>query len=306
MSLRRGAYLLARLVRACVRRVSCTRAAAPRRSSSRPRRIRRCRRRPPTCGWCRRKRRRRRAPLRSISRSLTRPSDLAAGNYDSALTLASRPALATSALADYAAYYKGLAQLRLNRAADARTTFDALRERKPVGLRLGCRCARRGRSRYRPWAITTKRSGDLREADRRQDDGQRTDPRAAGGNCASARRSPEDRRSAAADLLRVSADRRGSRRCRRARTAARHHRPRQGYKLDLGRAAQLYGARRYSDARAAFVAVQAEASGDDRELVDLRIAESDYFLQRSRRGPRRPAVLARSRVRARPKHASST
>src|SRR6186713_1985101 len=39
-------------------------------------------------------------------------SDLAAGNYDSALTLASRPGLATSALADYAAYYKGLAQLR--------------------------------------------------------------------------------------------------------------------------------------------------------------------------------------------------
>ena len=55
---------------------------------------------------------------------------------------------------------------------------------------------------------------------------------------------------------------------------------RQGYKLDLGRAVQLYGARRYSDARAAFAALQGEVSGDDRELVDLRIAESDYFLQR--------------------------
>ena len=55
---------------------------------------------------------------------------------------------------------------------------------------------------------------------------------------------------------------------------------RQGYKLDLGRAVQLYGARRYSDARAAFVALQGEVSGDDRELVDLRIAESDFFLQR--------------------------
>ncbi len=39
-------------------------------------------------------------------------------------------------------------------------------------------------------------------------------------------------------------------------------------------------ARRYSDARAAFAALQGEVSGDDRELVDLRIAESDYFLQR--------------------------
>ena len=55
---------------------------------------------------------------------------------------------------------------------------------------------------------------------------------------------------------------------------------RQGYKLDLGRAVQLYGARRYSDARAAFVALQSEVSGDDRELVDLRIAESDFFLRR--------------------------
>ncbi len=55
---------------------------------------------------------------------------------------------------------------------------------------------------------------------------------------------------------------------------------RQGYKLDLGRAVQLYAARRYSDARAAFAALQGEVSGDDRELVDLRIAESDFFLQR--------------------------
>ncbi len=55
---------------------------------------------------------------------------------------------------------------------------------------------------------------------------------------------------------------------------------RQGYKADLGRAAQLYGARRYADARAAFAALQPETTGDDRELVDLRIAESDFFLQR--------------------------
>ncbi len=68
---------------------------------------------------------------------------------------------------------------------------------------------------------------------------------------------------------------------------------------------QLYGARRYSDARAAFGAIQGEVGGDDRELVDLRIAESDYFLQRLRRGTRRPAALARSRMRARPKRASS-
>ncbi len=42
----------------------------------------------------------------------------------------------------------------------------------------------------------------------------------------------------------------------------------------------LFGARRYSDARAAFQAIVGETSGDDRELAELRIAESDFFLRR--------------------------
>ena len=80
---------------------------------------------------------------------------------------------------------------------------------------------------------------------------------------------------------------------------------RQGYKLDLGRAIQLYGARRYSDARAAFAALQGEVSGDDRELVDLRIAESDYFLQRHAAALDGAAALDSNAGRARPKRASS-
>ena len=51
-------------------------------------------------------------------------------------------------------------------------------------------------------------------------------------------------------------------------------------KPDIGRAQILYGARRYPEARAAFAAIQGRRSGDDRELVDLRIAECDYFLKR--------------------------
>jgi soluble lytic murein transglycosylase len=42
----------------------------------------------------------------------------------------------------------------------------------------------------------------------------------------------------------------------------------------------LFGARRYADARAAFAALQNEVSGDDRDLVELRVAECDYQLQR--------------------------
>ena len=150
-------------------------------------------------------------------------TELAAGRYDSALSLASRPSLAGSALADYASYYKGLAQLRLDRAADARATFDALQERKLTGY----------------LAIATS----LGEAEAAAALGDHADALAiyekltsdktavneqilcqAGGGGTRPRRSPQDRREPAADLLRVSAHRRGSRCRRRARAAARHHR----------------------------------------------------------------------------------
>ena len=55
---------------------------------------------------------------------------------------------------------------------------------------------------------------------------------------------------------------------------------RTGYKADLGRAAMLFGARRYADARSAFQDIQRQAVGDDREVVDLRIAECDFYLKR--------------------------
>ena len=55
---------------------------------------------------------------------------------------------------------------------------------------------------------------------------------------------------------------------------------RTGYKLDLGRAQLLFGARRYGEARAAFQDLQRVAEGDDKELVDLRVAECDFHLKR--------------------------
>ena len=55
---------------------------------------------------------------------------------------------------------------------------------------------------------------------------------------------------------------------------------RTGYQPDLGRAAMLFGARRYAEARTAFQEIQKQASGDDRELADLRVAECDFHLKR--------------------------
>jgi hypothetical protein len=54
------------------------------------------------------------------------------------------------------------------------------------------------------------------------------------------------------------------------------------FALELARAERVFGARKYEQARDAFVALSGAASGDDRELVALRIAECDYFLKRYR------------------------
>ena len=204
-------------------------------------------------------------------------SEIAAGNYDSALTLASRPSLVGSALADYASYYKGLAQLRLSRAADARDTFDALGARKPAGYlavaaELGeAEAAVALGEHAKALDIYQKLTADKTAVNEQILALQAEAARVLG-----------DRRKTAEALLRIYYE---FPLTDAAIAAAAELEPlrdiivRQGYKLDLGRAVQLYGARRYSDARAAFVALQGEVTGDDRELVDLRIAESDFFLQ---------------------------
>ena len=49
------------------------------------------------------------------------------------------------------------------------------------------------------------------------------------------------------------------------------------YKLELGRGERLFGSRRHADARASFLRLRPHASGEDAELVALRLAEVDYF-----------------------------
>jgi soluble lytic murein transglycosylase len=48
----------------------------------------------------------------------------------------------------------------------------------------------------------------------------------------------------------------------------------------LDRAQELFGAKRYTEARAAFAGLQPWAAGDDRALVDVRVAACDYYLKR--------------------------
>jgi soluble lytic murein transglycosylase len=53
-------------------------------------------------------------------------------------------------------------------------------------------------------------------------------------------------------------------------------------KLELARGERLFTAKRYPDARMAFENLRRSASGDDRELVELRAGECEYFLKRPR------------------------
>jgi peptidoglycan lytic transglycosylase len=54
------------------------------------------------------------------------------------------------------------------------------------------------------------------------------------------------------------------------------------FKLELARAERIFNARRWAQARAGFAPLAGLASGDDKELVALRIAECDYYLDRFR------------------------
>ena len=53
-------------------------------------------------------------------------------------------------------------------------------------------------------------------------------------------------------------------------------------KLDLARAQQLFTARQYAAARTAYTALKGDVRGDERDLVNMRIAETNYFLKRAR------------------------
>jgi TolA-binding protein len=201
-----------------------------------------------------------------------------AGDYAAALPLVSPTSPAIPDLREYAAYYTAASHLRLSRAAEARALFRALRERKPQGfLSVSAAIGE---------AEASEALGDHRSAIGIYEDLARskaTINEDVLSRLARAALAGNDRKKAAEAYLRVyyefpQTD---------AAIAAEAHLEtlrdqyvRVGYKADLGRAQILYGARRYPEARAAFSAIQRHVSGDDRELVDLRIAECDFFLKR--------------------------
>jgi soluble lytic murein transglycosylase len=204
-------------------------------------------------------------------------SRLQAGDYPGAVALLQRPALASTALADYATYYIGLAQLRQGQAADARRTFERIIEKKPAGYVAIAASMAAGEA--------AEAAGDAAAAVTFYE-------RIAGQKGAiteevlyrlgRAALASGDRKKAADAFLRVyyefpltdAADLAGVQ-----IPGLQDQIIRNSYKLDIGRAQLLFGARRYPEARAAFQALQSVVDGDDKELADLRVAECDFNLK---------------------------
>jgi soluble lytic murein transglycosylase len=204
-------------------------------------------------------------------------------NFAKALPVFMQPALRQGPLGHYSEYYQGLAELRLGRPADARATFQALAAKSPVGYLVEAAALRE--------AECDEALNDQNAAMQVYETLSKTKTTAPEdvlmhlGRAAKAAGHPEKAAEAYSRLvyefpfsdlapiasgelesLPVAPIAPGSTR----------------FKLELGRAERLFGAKRYSQARPVFDALRQSARDDDREIVQLRIAECDYFLKRAR------------------------
>jgi soluble lytic murein transglycosylase len=204
-------------------------------------------------------------------------------NFAKALPILTSAAVQQSALGDYAIYYQGLGELRLGHAADARRTFQTLAAKPPAGYLVEAAAMRE--------AECDEALGDQAAAMavyERLAAVKTTAPDEVLlrlGRAAKASGHPDKAVDAFmrlvyefpfSDLAPVASDDMAN--LPVPPIAAGSTR----YKLELGRAERLFGAKRYQPAKIVFEGLRGAAQGDDRELVALRLAECDYFLKRAR------------------------
>ena len=212
------------------------------------------------------------AQLATASRKYTQ------GDFFAALAAARKVPAGDNPLRDYAALYTGLSELRTGQVDAARRTLETLRDRRPAGYVAIAAALAAGEAaevagdHAAAVAIYERVISDKAAADE--------DVLSRLGRAALA---AGDRRKAAEAYRRVYyefalTDAAGSAADRLA-TLLDQPGP-SGYKQDFNRASMLFGARRYDEAYTAFQAVLPHTSGDDREVAELRIAESNFFLRR--------------------------
>jgi len=201
--------------------------------------------------------------------------------YVQALTYIRPSALAGTPLAGYATYLTGLAQLELERFDDARRTLTTLRAAQPPGFLAQAATLQLAE------ICTTQR--DYTTAVALYDEALALKPEAPDEvllRLARAASSAGDRPRALETYQTIYYDWPTS----DAAAAAEDEMPVAAlgpvtagtprFARELARAERLFSDRRYAEAREAFERLAAAATGDEAEVVQLRMAESDYFLRR--------------------------
>jgi soluble lytic murein transglycosylase len=223
-----------------------------------------------------------RADVVSAARALAQAARLIdEERYAQALTYIRPSPLAATPLAGYAAYLTGLAQLELERFDEAQRTFTALRASRPAGFLAEAATLQLAE------ISTTLR--DYAAAVELYDEALAMKPASPDDvllRLARAASSAGDRARALETYQTIYYDWPTS----EAADAAEIEMPVSAlgpvsagtarFARELARAERLFTERRYQDAREAFEGIAGAAAGDDAEVVQLRMAESDYFLRR--------------------------
>jgi soluble lytic murein transglycosylase len=208
----------------------------------------------------------------------------ATGDYAKALAMVTQPALQQGPLANYADYYEALAQLRLGRAAEARRNFREIQNRTPPGYLAEAAAfgeAESAEAMSDPAAavaiyerLLKGKPSSLEETVLRLGRAAKAAGEHTKASEAFARVYYEFALSAAAPAAGMELAMLSNRPVMQPGT--------QRFKLELGRAERMFGAKQYAAARATFDAIRSGATGDDRDLVQLRLAECEYFMKRPR------------------------
>jgi len=203
------------------------------------------------------------------------------GNFAGGLALVSQADLALSPLAQYARYYMGVGLLGLKRTTDAEAVFEALDGHVEGYLKEAVLLRRAD--------VALAQDKPKKAADILDDlsDDKVIDQAAVlvrlGGALESAGEFDKAYRAYSRvyyefPLSDAGIDAQAG--LERLQTPERI--PSNRFKLELERAQKLFNARRWAQARAAYAPLARVAQDDDRELVELRIAECDYYLDRYR------------------------
>jgi peptidoglycan lytic transglycosylase len=216
-------------------------------------------------------------------KSLAKAVDLIANaKYVEAAKLLAKPSLEGTPLADYERYYTGLLAIRRGRVDEAQQLFASLVANGTPGYLCDLARMRAGEAaeQRRDFAAASQYYEPLtRKPTLAPDD--------AWTRLARVKRAAGDASGAAeayahvyyefplSDLATTAAAEIGS---LNAWGTLDGQSPR--YKLEYGRAERLFGSGRYAQARDGFAMVRPFASGDEREVVELRLAECDYYLRR--------------------------